>query len=382
MDNIRAAVDRVMAMGLEVRKDIYADASSVRSENISMSSYHQPLEPPTDHFNIPSPTPAEAEESPELSEEKAAQSSVRCVFCPEPGLVPLVEKIEHMASHVGAVFSCAACSGKRKFEGFEEVVRHIHTLHSVTDGEMVLETIVLPTVQHGLKVFKCGVKNCEKIFVAQPESVLVAHMERTHGAYYVRVGRGKYLVRQCRICGEERQFSSDLELSHHITNDHPAEQFGQMWQSESDGEDHSQPQSESVEIKQENVDPEFELVTSNYLGKIITPTARAVVKDKDLNRDSSYQPSQVQTTSPSTSKEKPFQSAASSSRGEPSKKQKKSRVSSSSSSETDFQQALIRWRASTPTQSPCLMPTVESRVRSLRGSFPPPSNPLRAKSQR
>ena len=235
MDNIRAAVDRVMAMGLEVRKDIYADVSSVRSENIS---YHQPVEPvvepPTDEFNILAGTPVEAEESPELAEEKAAQSSVRCVFCPEPGLVPLVEKMAHMARHLGAVFSCAACSGRRKFEGFEEVVRHIHSLHSVTDGEMVLETIVLPTIQHGLKVFKCGVKNCEKLFVAQPESVLVAHMERTHGAYYVRVGRGKYLVRQCRICGGERQFSSDLELSQHIARDHPADQFGQLLQEESD----------------------------------------------------------------------------------------------------------------------------------------------------
>ena len=268
---------------------------------------------------------AETEETPEFSEEKAAQSSVRCVFCPEPGLIPLVEKMVHMARHVGAVFSCAACSGKRKFEGFEEVVRHIHTLHSVTDSEMVLETILLPTVQHGLKVFKCGVKNCEKLFVAQPESVLVAHMERTHGGYYVRVGRGKYLVRYCRICGEERQFASDLELSEHISNDHPAEQFGQMWQEEeSAGEAQSQPQSESVEVKQEIVDPEFELVSSNYLGKVITPTARATVKDLPFGTSQS-----TSQPSPSTSRETPSQT------GEPSKKQKKSRISSSSSSESD-----------------------------------------------
>ena len=45
----------------------------------------------------------------------------------------------------------------------------------------------LPFYLGGLKLFKCGVKNCGKSFAAQSEKSLLAHMETTHGAYYIKV---------------------------------------------------------------------------------------------------------------------------------------------------------------------------------------------------
>ena len=86
---------------------------------------------------------AEEEESKEKGSGGAGEL-VRCGFCPSPGLVPVTEKIKHQAGHLAATFSCAACSGRRRFELFAEVVKHVHTLHDVTDGLMVLETIILP----------------------------------------------------------------------------------------------------------------------------------------------------------------------------------------------------------------------------------------------
>ena len=59
-------------------------------------------------------------------------------------------------------------------------------------------------------------------------------MEAVHGSYYVKLGKGKYLLRFCRICGEERCFSSEKELLTHISTCHPPDQFGQRL---SDGEE-------------------------------------------------------------------------------------------------------------------------------------------------
>ena len=127
----------------------------------------------------------------------------------------------------------------------------------VTDSEMVRETILLPEAGPGaLKVFRCGVTNCGVTFTAQPEVVLRAHMEAVHGSYYVKLGKGKYLLRFCRICGEDRCFTTEKELLAHISTCHPPEQFGQRL---SDGEE-----EERQEVKQEVVE-EGEVNLNNNL---------------------------------------------------------------------------------------------------------------------
>ena len=73
-------------------------------------------------------------------------------------------------------------------------------------------------------------------------------MEAVHGSYYVKLGKGKYLLRFCRICGEERCFSSEKELLTHILTSHPPDQFGQRL---SDGEEEA-----VAEVKQEVVEAE------------------------------------------------------------------------------------------------------------------------------
>ena len=46
--------------------------------------------------------------------------------------------------------------------------------------------------------------------------------------YYIdiQVGRGKYVLRLCRICGDEESFTSQAELDLHIETCHPTQQFG------------------------------------------------------------------------------------------------------------------------------------------------------------
>ena len=176
------------------------------------------------------------------------------------------------ALHANSCFSCAACGGRRTFPDFEKLVLHIHSLHMVTDSEMVRETILLPEAGPGaLKVFRCGVTNCGVTFTAQAEVVLRAHMEAVHGSYYVKLGKGKYLLRFCRICGEERCFTTEKELLAHISTCHPPDQFGQRL---SDGEE------EEREVKQEVVDggevnldnnnsvPEVETLTSGLMNSV------------------------------------------------------------------------------------------------------------------
>ena len=151
----------------------------------------------------------------------------RCNFCPEPGNINIAEKIAHQAQHINAFFSCAACSGTRKFEEFDELVKHIHSQHCVTDYAMVLETIILPQMKGALKMFKCGIKNCGKTFMALPEKCLLSHVEAVHGNYFIKIGKGKYILKYCRICGDKRTFASDEELTQHILTGHP-NKFGEI----------------------------------------------------------------------------------------------------------------------------------------------------------
>ena len=176
---LRAAVNAVLGSGkktvggsspgrLGIRRDIYAEPGRGSGPvAASPSPWSQPL--PTPQLNSQSAATASmelqaavkqevveledelnAEEKAEEKESKEKGSGgagelVRCGFCPSPGLVPVTEKIKHQAGHLAATFSCAACSGRRRFQLFAEVVKHVHTLHEVTDGLMVLETIILPS---------------------------------------------------------------------------------------------------------------------------------------------------------------------------------------------------------------------------------------------
>merc|ERR1719319_1655364 len=50
-------------------------------------------------------------------------------------------------------------------------------------------------------------------------------MLNAHGEYYLKVGKGKYLQRFCRICGDDRSFGSEQDLDHHIISHHPLHHF-------------------------------------------------------------------------------------------------------------------------------------------------------------
>ena len=337
MTTIRAAVDK--AIGLGIRKDIYQEVGSPMARNIvskEAESGERTPEPVTS-YHIPVDTPAESvlpsldnsyilenEEPPDdivqLSpdetkcDKKVLDSlEVRCNFCPEPGLIKIGEKIAHQSQHMAAFFSCAACSGKRKFEEFDELVQHIHSLHKVTDSEMVLETIILPNIENGLKMFKCGVKNCGATFSALAEASLLAHMRTEHGEYYIKLGRGKYLLRLCRICGEERPFTSDKELTEHIRTGHPADQFGEKY--DSDEEPLGPKETRAVrEVSLPEVKQEVEELTSNLLGQLSRPrSSQAHEPSSSLD---------VSTISASPEKKKK-------------KDKKKSKPQSSSSSESE-----------------------------------------------
>eukprot|EP00092_Neocalanus_flemingeri_P085176 GFUD01107133.1.p1 GENE.GFUD01107133.1~~GFUD01107133.1.p1 ORF type:complete len:1924 (+),score=566.33 GFUD01107133.1:661-5772(+) len=322
---LRRAVDKALGVQdkdkclLGVRRDIYEPGGSSQTPVSPASfSYHQPVNSPQHHQSspdtvniqeVPSSTVMLEEKfsdtetvssqgkipdstvtdlmdpqdtyiklSPKCEEKEKGQieSSIRCNFCPSPGLVSLDMKMVHQATHVPACFSCAACSGKRKFEEFDELVRHIHTLHAVTDSEMVLETIILPEVEGGLRMFKCGVTNCGKVFTAQAEIMLRSHMEHRHGAYYIKVGKGKYILRFCRICGEDRLFSSEKELDSHIEVSHPPEQFGQHLESDSDTEN-------TTVVKH---DPDGEDLTANLLDNLTKPRPAQAEPSSSAVKDS------------------------------------------------------------------------------------------------
>ena len=360
MANIRAAVDKVLGLG--IRKDIFAlpDESDLvdhgdnhQQDNRFAIANHDAEDPSHNIAPVPAPVPHETHNLVDLDSAAAefglaadrnsieetetkcdkkmlADMMVRCNFCPEPGMINIAEKLVHQGQHQTAFFKCAACSGKRKFETFAELVEHIHSLHQVTDSEMVLETIILPTIENGLKMFKCGVKNCGKEFSALPERALLSHMEIVHGAYYIKVGKGKYLLRQCRICGDVIQFSSDQELTKHIAEGHPSNQFGE--QIDSDGEDVQETTNAGVKIKTEMPDPDIEELSSN-----VAAASRSLLEASVASASpkaappvlSSRHPSAASSPGPSTTKKKKEKKSK--------KQQSSSSESSSSSSEDEYE---------------------------------------------
>jgi hypothetical protein len=152
---------------------------------------------------------------------------IRCNLCPSPGAIAIEDRPVHLDFHREKLFACAACPRRRDFETFEEIVGHIEISHNVRDHQMVLETIVLPRAPGGgeLRHYKCGVPNCQKSFVAMPEAALRDHIGRSHGEYYIKLGRGRLLKRHCRICGEVENFASEAELDHHVETQHTRDQF-------------------------------------------------------------------------------------------------------------------------------------------------------------
>ena len=91
---------------------------------------------------------------------------------------------------------------------------------------------------------------------------------------YFKVGKGKYILRLCRICGEEKTFASDLELTNHIAVGHPVDQFGEKLDDSDDDQPQSsratEPQS-NIEVKQEPTD-DIEELASNVQKVPATPT--------------------------------------------------------------------------------------------------------------
>ena len=91
---------------------------------------------------------------------------------------------------------------------------------------------------------------------------------------YFKVGKGKYILRLCRICGEEKTFASDLELTNHIAVGHPVDQFGEKLDDSDDDQPQSsratEPQS-NIEVKQEPMD-DIEELASNVQKVPATPT--------------------------------------------------------------------------------------------------------------
>ena len=98
---------------------------------------------------------------------------------------------------------------------------------------------------------------------------------------YFKVGKGKYILRLCRICGEDKTFASDLELTNHIAVGHPVDQFGEKLDDSDDDQPQSsratEPQSNmegsgfDVEVKQEPTD-DIEELASNVQKVAATPT--------------------------------------------------------------------------------------------------------------
>jgi len=172
--------------------------------------------------------PHELIEPPEIKVEVAEKGLLRCSFCPSPSAISLQDKFVHMEFHTEHMFACAACPKRREFEDFGQIVTHINISHNVNDFSMVLETIMLPQAEGSLRLFKCGVKNCGKEFIGLPEAELKNHMKSAHGDYYIKVGKGKYVLRLCRICGDAESFSTLAELDLHISTSHPIEHFGNL----------------------------------------------------------------------------------------------------------------------------------------------------------
>ena len=143
-------------------------------------------------------------------------SRTDCDYCS----VPLVDSEAH-EPHKEAMFSCAACGEQRP--SYDDISKHVQDSHVGDDMELVLASIIIPSSLKMLKEFKCGIKSCGRRFIGRDEEDLLSHIRNTHGPYYIKICKGRNLVRLCRICSGS--FDSDAALTAHILQWHPASMF-------------------------------------------------------------------------------------------------------------------------------------------------------------
>jgi len=152
----------------------------------------------------------------ETSVKMNSNTGTDCNFCDNP----IVDSKAH-DPHKEALFSCAAC-GEQK-ASYEDISKHVQDTHVGDDMELVLASIIIPSNLKMLKEFKCGIKSCGRRFIGRNEEDLLDHIRNTHGTFYIKICKGRNLVRLCRICSGS--FESDSALTDHILQWHPVSMF-------------------------------------------------------------------------------------------------------------------------------------------------------------
>ena len=162
-----------------------------------------------------------------------------CDFCDVP-----IDESEAHNPHKEAMFSCAACGEQRA--SYEDISKHVQDSHVGDDMELVLASIIIPSNVKMLKEFKCGIKSCGRRFIGRDEGDLLDHIRNTHGPYYIKICKGRNLVRLCRICSGS--FDSDAALTEHILQWHPASMFANENEDLADLPPAPQPQEPSLNV--------------------------------------------------------------------------------------------------------------------------------------
>jgi len=155
---------------------------------------------------------------------KSGESRIAtCDLCPSPN--PYKEQVDaesleiHGISHDAVKFQCAGCG--LKMESYSQMEHHVESEHVGKDPELVRASILIPTNMDHLKIYQCGISTCGRRFVAQPEANLKKHIRHAHGEFYIHMGKGRNILRMCRLCSDGKQYNSDLSLGEHLLTDHP-----------------------------------------------------------------------------------------------------------------------------------------------------------------
>ncbi|XP_023329147.1 uncharacterized protein LOC111701899 isoform X3 [Eurytemora carolleeae] len=147
---------------------------------------------------------------------------VICEYCPSP--FPYnqedPESVEiHASRHGVTKFQCAGCG--IKLDEYAQMETHIEKDHVGADDELVKASILVPSSLEYLKIYQCGIRSCGRRFIAQPESSLRKHIRNTHGEFYIHMGKGRNILRICRLCPNGPHYATDLELCEHLFTAHP-----------------------------------------------------------------------------------------------------------------------------------------------------------------
>ena len=57
--------------------------------------------------------------------------------------------------------------------------------------------------------------------MALTERDLKKHISDCHGDFYIHMGKGRNILRLCRVCPDTERWQSDQELTAHINQAHP-----------------------------------------------------------------------------------------------------------------------------------------------------------------